>query len=300
LSSVLEATIEVATPPDAARSRAAVARSLIRNPLALTGAILLACILVATIFASVIAPYNPDAINLLAAHTAPSATHLLGTDLQGRDVLSRLLFAGRASLEVGAGAVLVTLVVGIPLGIVAGYLGGWADSVIMRLTDIMLSFPIIMLTILAAAILGDGVWQLVLVLGLISWPTVARLVRGVAIAQREMDHVLSARALGATSHRIILRHILPSTAGVVVVNATFGVAQMVLIEASLSFLGLGIQPPTASWGNMLTDAQQLSVLESNPWMWAPPIVVIAVTIISINFLGDGLQKALDPRSRSRR
>jgi peptide/nickel transport system permease protein len=300
LSSVLEATIEVAAPPDGLRSRAAVARSLIRNPLALTGAIFLACILVATIFASLIAPYSPDAISLLAAHKAPSAAHLLGTDLQGRDVLSRLLFAGRASLEVGVGAVLVTLVVGIPLGIVAGYLGGWADSVIMRLTDIMLSFPIIMLTILAAAILGDGVWQLVLVLGLISWPTVARLVRGVAISQREMDHVLSARALGATNHRIILRHILPSTVGVVVVNATFGVAQMVLIEASLSFLGLGIQPPAASWGNMLTDAQQLSVLESDPWMWLPPIIVIAVTIISINFLGDGLRQALDPRSRSRR
>jgi peptide/nickel transport system permease protein len=164
----------------------------------------------------------------------------------------------------------------------------------------MLSFPVIMLTILAAAILGDGVWQLVLVLGLISWPTVARLVRSVAITQREMDHVLSARALGATNQRIILRHILPSTAGVVVVNATFGVAQMVLIEASLSFLGLGIQPPTASWGNLLTDAQQLSVLESMPWIWVPPIIVIAVTIISINFLGDGLQRALDPRSRSGR
>jgi peptide/nickel transport system permease protein len=266
----------------------------------LAGAILLACILVATIFASVIAPYNPNAVNLMAAHTGPSAAHLLGTDLQGRDVLSRLLFAGRASLEVGVGAVLVTLLVGIPLGITAGYFGGWADAVIMRLTDIMLSFPVIMLTILAAAILGDGVWQLVLVLGLISWPTVARLVRSVAITQREMDHVLSARALGATNQRIILRHILPSTAGVVVVNATFGVAQMVLIEASLSFLGLGIQPPTASWGNLLTDAQQLSVLESMPWIWVPPIIVIAVTIISINFLGDGLQRALDPRSRSGR
>jgi peptide/nickel transport system permease protein len=299
LSDIAEAAVEAENVSTRKVGGTTVLRSMFSRPIVLVSAILLLVIVLATIFASVLAPYNPLTINLSEARAAPSAAHLLGTDLQGRDVLSRLLYAGRASLTVGVGAVLLSLIIGIPLGAIAGYYGRWIGAIIMRITDVVLSFPIIVLTIVAVAVLGNGIWQLILLLGLFSWTTICRLVRSVVIAQRELDHVTAARSLGASDLRILMRYILPSTVGVVVVNATFGVAMMVLIEASLSFLGLGIQPPTPSWGNMLTDAQSLGVLETMPWLWVPPIVVIGVTIICINFLGDGLQKALDPRLRSR-
>lgn len=299
MSSLVEAVIETEAPVGGESTVTAVLRSLLRNPPAVFGAGVLIIIVLATIFAGVISHQDPDAINLQLPHSPPAPGHLLGTDLQGRDVFTRLLYAGRTSLVIGAGAVAVSLIIGVPLGSLAGYFGGWLDMIISRVTDVVLSFPIIILTIVAAAVLGTGVPQLILLLGSIAWTTVCRLVRSVVIVQKEGDHVIATRALGATDLRIILRHILPSTVGIVVVNAVFGVAHMILIEASLSFLGMGVRPPTPSWGNLLTDAQSLGVLQSYWWMWTPAAAAILLTIVSINFLGDGLQKALDPRLRNR-
>lgn len=291
--SELPQTVEPATRP----VRLAIVGKVARNPWAALGCVLLLLIAGACVLAPLIAPYDPVAIDLSATQAGPSGAHLLGTDLQGRDILSRLLYGGRVSLLIGVGAVAVSLAIGVPLGAVAGYFGGWLDAVIMRLTDIVLSFPVIILTIVAASVLGTGIAELVLLLGLISWTTIARLVRGAVLSLREMDFVIAAQSVGARDVRVLVRHVLPSTFGLIAVYATFGIAQMILIEASLSFLGLGVQPPTASWGNMLTDAQSLAVLQSMPWMWMPPAALILVTIVSINFVGDGIQRASDPRLR---
>ncbi|MFC4243818.1 ABC transporter permease [Gryllotalpicola reticulitermitis] len=298
-SNTIEAVTAVPATTRSRRSGSAVLRSLLRNPTAVFGAVVVIIIVLATLFAGVIAPFNPDAINLNLAHAAPGHGHLLGTDLQGRDVLSRLLYAGRASLLIGVGAVVVSLVIGVPLGALAGFFGGWLDAIISRVTDVVLSFPVIVLAVVAGAVLGSGIWSLIVLLGCILWTTICRLVRSIAIAQRDADYVVAARSLGASDLRIIVKHILPSTVGVIVVNAVFGVANVILIEASLSFLGLGVRPPTPSWGNMLSDAQSLGVLAGQPWMWVPPAATILLTIVSINFLGDGMQKALDPRLRNR-
>ncbi len=298
-SSTIETATSVPSAPRGTGSRSAVLRSIVRNPTAVFGAVVVLVIVLATVFAGPIAPFSPETINLNLAHSAQGHGHLLGTDPQGRDVFSRLLFAGRASLVIGIGAVLVSLVIGIPLGALAGFFGGWLDAIISRVTDVVLSFPIIVLAVVAGAVLGTGVWSLILLLGCILWTTICRLVRSIVITQREADYVMAARSLGASDLRIIVRHILPSTFGVIIVNAVFGVANVILIEASLSFLGLGVRPPTPSWGNMLTDAQSLGVLASQPWIWVPPAAIILLTIVSINFLGDGLQKALDPRLRNR-
>jgi peptide/nickel transport system permease protein len=221
----------------------------------------------------------------------------LGTDSAGRDVLSRLLFAGQVSLTVGLVAALVSTSIGLLLGSIAGTYGGWTDAVIMRLTDVVLSFPALVVIITIVALVGPSMQTVILGIGLFYWPTACRIVRGLALSLREQDFFIAARALGATDGHVITRHMVPSVLSPLTVTATFAVAQAILLEAALSFLGLGVRPPQPSWGNMLNEAQSLTILESMPWLWLPPGLAIAITVLAINFIGDGLRDALDPRQR---
>ncbi len=191
-------------------------------------------------------------------------------------------------------AVTIYTVIGTLLGAISGYYGGGVDATIMRLADIVLSFPTLILIITVVSVLGPSVYNIMLVIGLLGWPQIARIVRALFLSLREREFVLASRTIGVPNVRIIFRHILPNAIAPVIVAATFGMANAIILEAGLSFLGLGVQPPTPSWGNMLTDAQSLTVLESMPWLWIPPGTMIALAVLSINFIGDGLRDALDP------
>lgn len=267
----------------------------LRHRLAVLGTLVIVTFGLLAILADLVAPYEPDAVDLRAALRGPEDAYLLGTDRFGRDVLSRLIHASRVSLSVGVVAVSIYVTIGTVLGGVAGFYRGFIDSVLMRLTDMVMSFPALMLILVIVGLVGPSIYNVMVVIGLLGWPPVARLVRADFLSLRERDFVLAARAIGATGSRIMLRHMLPNTVGVVMVAATFGMAHAILIEAALSFLGFGVQPPTASWGNMLIDAQSLTILESMPWLWLPPGFMILISVLAINFAGDGLRDALDPR-----
>jgi len=266
-----------------------------RHRLATIGAAILLVLVVLAVAAPLIAPYDPYEIDLRAYRKPPSAAHWLGTDSSGRDVLSRVLYAGRISLSVGLVAVSIYIAIGVVLGGLAGFYGGWLDAVIMRLADIVLAFPSLIIIITVVALIGPSVYNVMIVIGCLGWPPIARLVRGNVLSLRERDFVSAARASGAGGGRILARHVLPNAVAPVIVAASFGMAQAILLEAALSFLGLGVQPPTPSWGNMLTDAQSFTVLENMVWLWLPPGLMIALAVLAINFVGDGLRDALDPQ-----
>ncbi len=256
------------------------------------------CVIVLTaVLATWVVPYDPNKIDPTAFDKAPSAAHLLGTDQVGRDVLSRLIFGGQISLSVGLVAVGIYMLIGITLGALAGYYGGWLDMLISRATDVILSFPSLMLILVLVSVLGPGLGNIMLVLGLLGWPQIARIVRAEFMRLRVQEFIVAANVVGVPTRRIILRHIIPNVMGPILVGATFGVATAILSESGLSFLGLGVQPPTASWGQMLNAAQSLTILEQKPWLWVPPGAMILVSVLCINFIGDGLRDALDPRLR---
>ncbi|MCC7104653.1 MAG: ABC transporter permease [Chloroflexi bacterium] len=269
-------------------------RRLLSRPGLLVGLALLALAVAVALLAPAIAPYDPLATNLVRPRSAPTPEHLLGADSLGRDVLSRLTFAARASLTVGLASVALNTLLGGAIGAVAGYFGRVWDMVLMRLTDVVLAFPLFVVAVAVVAVLSPSLLNVVLVLGLLGWPTVARLVRSGVLAVRSLEYVEAAQALGATDARILLRHILPNVLGPITVAATFGVARAILLEASLSFLGLGVQPPTPSWGNMLAEAQSLTTLEAMPYLWVPPGLAIALLVSAVNLVGSGLRDLLDP------
>lgn len=276
------------------RKRSSAWQRFLRHRLAAIGTTMLLLLLICAIGAPVIAGESPTRTYVASPRQAPTWANLLGTDSAGRDVLSRLLHAGRVSLSVGIVAVSIYTVIGIILGSAAGFFGGLVDSIVMRLADAFLAFPPLIVIIVLVAILGPSIYNIMLAIGFLAWPPVARLLRGQLLSLRERDFVLASRAAGASGGRIIVRHLLPNAIAPIIVLATFGVAQAILLEAALSFLGLGVQPPTPSWGNMLNDAQSIAVLDSMPWLWVPPGVMIALAVLSINFVGDGLRDALDP------
>ena len=285
-----------ATPALQPRRHASLWTRFRRHRLALVSLIVLLLMVAIAVFAPVLAPYAPNKVSLSAYREAPSLSHWLGTDAQGRDMLSRIMFATRISLSVGIVAVAIYVVIGTAIGGVAGYFGGWVDTVLMRLADVVLSFPSIIVIITIVSILGPSVFNVMLVIGLLGWPPICRLVRGEFLTLRGRDFVTAAASIGAPNTRIIFRHMLPNATTPIIVNATFGMAQAILLEAGLSFLGLGVQPPTASWGNILNAAQSITILEQMPWLWLPPGLMIVVAVLAINFLGDGLRDALDPRA----
>ncbi len=254
-------------------------------------------LIVMAAFAPLIAPHDPHEIDInYPPRDKPTTTHPLGTDAISRDILSRVVYASRVSLSVGLVSVSIFVVIGTTLGAIAGYYGGWVDNLIMRAIDIVLSFPSLMLILTVVAVTGPSIYNIMIILGLLEWPQVARLVRGPLLSLREQEFALAAQAVGVGGVRMIFRHLLPNVLSPLVVAATFGVANVIVLESSLSFLGLGVQQPTASWGNMLAQAQSLTVLESKPWIWLPPGIMISVSVLSINFIGDALRDAFDPRT----
>ena len=255
--------------------------------------VILVVVGLAALFAPVVAPYDPDAI-VGTFSGAPCKEFILGTDQIGRDVFSRLLYATRISLLVGILATVISTVIGVVLGLIAGYFGGVADMILMRFTDMVMSFPYILLVLVAAAIFKPGLWSIILILGFVDWPGVARLVRGNVLSLRETNFVKGNVVAGMPLRHILFSEILPNTVAPILVYATTVMAISMLDEAALSFLGMGVQPPMASLGNMLNGAQSITVLTSQPWLWLPPGIMIVVLVISINFVGDALRDAFDP------
>ncbi len=219
----------------------------------------------------------------------------MGTDGTGRDILARILYGGRISLSVGVVAVSISALIGIAVGCIAGFYGGKLDIVLMGVVDTFQTFPRLVIIIAFVAVVGPSIFNAMLVIGLLSWPAIARLTRGEILSLREQEFVLAARTLGTPERVIIIEHILPNVLSPILVAITLDMATVILLEASLSFLGLGAQAPTPSWGNMLRDARTLSILETQPWIWIPPGAMIAIAVLSINAVGDGLRDALDPR-----
>ena len=255
--------------------------------------VILVVVGLAAMFAPVVAPYDPDAI-VGTFSGAPCKEFILGTDQIGRDVFSRLLYAIRISLLVGILATVISTVIGVVLGLIAGYFGGVADMLLMRFTDMVMSFPYILLVLVAAAIFKPGLWSIILILGFVDWPGVARLVRGNVLSLRETNFVKGNVVAGMPLRHILFSEILPNTVAPILVYATSVMAISMLDEAALSFLGMGVQPPMASLGNMLNGAQSITVLTSQPWLWLPPGIMIVVLVVSINFVGDALRDAFDP------
>jgi peptide/nickel transport system permease protein len=261
---------------------------------------MLIIVVMASVF-SHLSPYDPERSDMQHRLEPPSWQHPMGTDPLGRDVLTRVLYGGRISLFVAVMVVAITLVIGVPIGALAGYFGGWVDNILMRITDGALTLPSMLVLILLSAILYEtelplfernSPMTIALVIGLLSWMTVARLVRAGFLAIRERDFVVAANAVGASHFRIMLRHILPNALSPVIVEATLEMGYAIMQESGLSFLGLGIQPPTPSWGNLLSNAQ--AHLAPHPWLAIFPGLMIFVTIISVNYIGDGMRDALDP------
>ncbi len=270
-------------------------RRLRRHRLAMVALVVFGLICLSAIFAPVIERYPPDAISLREKFQPPSAEHWLGTDRLGRDVWSRTVHGGRVSLAVGLSAALISTFIGMIFGAISGFYGGWSDMAVMRTTDVFLTFPPIIIMLAIAAFVGQSIVNVILIIGLLSWPTTARLVRGQVLSVREEQFVLASRSLGAKNYRLITGHILPNTIAPLLAEVTFAVGAAILTEAGLSFLGLGVPLPTPSWGNMLETARSLDVLQDGPWMWVPPALMTLMTILCINFIGDGLRDAIDPR-----
>jgi peptide/nickel transport system permease protein len=270
------------------------------NRLTVVGLVIVSVLLVVAIFAPWIATHDVGATNLSIRYLPPSMQHLFGTDSTGRDIFSRVVFGARISLEVGIIVVSVSAVVGVFLGALAGYYGGWIDRVISGYVfNVFLAFPGLLLAIAMVAFLGAGLNKLIFALCIIGWVGYARLIRGQVLKVREYDFVQAARALGAGDARILLVHILPNAIQPLIVQASLGMAGAVLSEASLSFLGLGVPPPAPSWGVMIEEARDLSTLQAAPHALIFPGIAIALTVLAFNFIGDGLREYLDPKQRAR-
>jgi peptide/nickel transport system permease protein len=268
-------------------------RQLVRKPSAVFGFTVLAAVTLLAVFAPWLAPFDPLATSWALVRKAPSAAHWFGTDEVGRDLLSRVIWGGRASLSAGVIAVAIAVGVGVPIGMLAGYLGGWVDAIISRLTDAMLAIPFLILAIALAAFLGPSLGNAMIAIGITATPIFVRLSRGQVLSARAEDYVEAARAVGNPPLRILVRHILPNIAPPVLVQGTLAIAAAIIAEASLSFLGLGQQPPSPSWGSMLNVAQRF--LTQAPWMALFPGLAIFLTVLAFNLFGDALRDALDPR-----
>ncbi|MDQ6986963.1 MAG: ABC transporter permease [Mariprofundaceae bacterium] len=266
-----------------------------KSPLMLAGGVIVALISVLALLAPWIAPYDPNAIDVRQILLPPSFAHWCGTDTLGRDVFSRMLFGARVSLAVGFVAVGIAIAIGVLLGSIAGYAGGRTDATIMRATDMVLCFPTFFLILAVIAFLEPSIWNIMIVIGLTSWMGVARLVRAELLSLRSREFVLAAESLGVSALRLIWRYLLPNAMGPILVSAVLGIAGAVLIESGLSFLGLGVQPPDASWGNILTEGKDN--IQIAWWLSLYPGLAILITVLGYNLLGEGLRDAIDPRLR---
>jgi peptide/nickel transport system permease protein len=273
-------------------------RRFLRHRLAVIGVIILLVIILMALLADLVSS-RPFATDVTAVNKPPNAAHILGTDRSGRDVWARLVHGARTSLTVGLGAVALYVFIGTILGGIAGMMGGTVDQVIMRATDTLMAIPTLLLVIVFVSVVGPSLGSVVAVIGLLGWPGACRLVRGQLLSLRESEFVTAARVIGVSSPQILVRHLLPNIVSSLAVLATFGVASAIILEAGLSFLGLGVGVPVPSWGDMINAAQSPTVLLDEPWLWISPGIAIALTVLAVNFIGDGLRDALDPRSTRR-
>lgn len=270
-------------------------KRLRKNSFAMLGLAILLVIAVSAVFAAQIAPYDPNFQNYAFAMQEPSRSHWLGTDNFGRDILSRIMHGAQISLRLGLFGTLIGASIGSVLGAVAGFFGGWVDTLIMRLLDVQMAFPGILLAIIVIAVLGDSEVNVIIAIGVFSFPTFARVVRGTFLVLREQDYVLAARSVGAGSSRILLRHLLPNSLSPILVLSTIRLGTAILTAASLGFLGLGVRPPSPEWGTMLSEGR--NYMQLAPHIAIFPGLAILITVVALNLLGDGLRDALDPRSR---
>ncbi len=259
---------------------------------AVVGLVILVTVIGAALAAPLISPYGPIEPNFSEARQPPGLAHPLGTDVAGMDVLSRLIYGSRVSLAVAAVAVLISTTLGASIGLASGYYGGWIDAVLQRVTEVFASFPTLMLMIALAAVLGPSTQNAMIIIGVFAWTPLSRLMRGQALSLRERDFIIAAEVIGCRERRIISRHILVNTVGLLVVNAVYGIRSAILAEASLSFLGVGVPQPTPSWGSMVNFATNIAYLQLMPWAWVPSAVTLIAVIASIGFVGDGLARAL--------
>jgi ABC-type dipeptide/oligopeptide/nickel transport system permease subunit len=259
------------------------------------GVAVIAVIVVMAVFAPLVARHDPNAIDLINLLDPPSRAHWLGTDVQGRDVWARLVYGARVSLAVGLVSQTIAVSLGVTLGLLAGYYRGWVDEVVMRLADVTLAFPTLLLLIAMSAAFQPSMSVVFVTIGVVGWAGMARLVRGQVLVVRDLEYVQAARALGMKNRRVMLLHVLPNVVGPVVIAATLGIAGAIMAEAALSFLGLGIQPPTPSWGSMIADGRDLDQLRNAPWTSLAPGLAIGAAVLGFNLLGDALRDALDPR-----
>ncbi|WP_170308088.1 oligopeptide ABC transporter permease [Paenibacillus dakarensis] len=279
-------------------------RRFTRNRLAVIGLFILVIMALFCIFGPMISPYELEQYDVKNKNASPSADHWLGTDKLGRDVLLRLMLAGRISLTVGLVATGISLIIGGTLGALAGFYRKFTDTIIMRAADIFMSLPSLPILIILGAILSDlkvdpkdRIYFLMLILGILGWTTIARLVRGQILTLREQEFMQATEALGLRDRRKIFRHLMPNTVPIIIVTATLGVASAIISESALSFLGVGVIPPTPSWGNMISSANSLIDFRERPWLWIPPGLCILITVVAINLIGDGLRDALDPKMK---
>lgn len=265
------------------------------HKMAMAGLFVILAEIIFVVFLPIIMKLDPYTSDYTAFSAAPSSAHLLGTDAIGRDVFARLLYGGRTSLLVGFVSTIISCAIGVPLGLMAGYLRGKTEIAIMRIADVFMSFPSIVLILVLVAVLGPSVWSVTIVIGVLGWTQFARLIYANVLSVAEKEYVESAKAIGTSTFQIILKYVLPNSFAPILIAITFQMASAILMESSLSFLGMGVQPPGASWGNMLYDAQSVTVLSQKPWIWFPPGISILLTVLSINYLGDGIRDALDPK-----
>ncbi len=271
-----------------------------RDARAIIGTMLIGALVLCAIAAPLLTAWDPTAIDLAQQLMRPSSAHWLGTDIQGRDILARLLFGARISLSVGLGAQAIALIIGGTLGLISGFYGRWVDEVVMRVADVTLAFPTLLLLIAMVAAFQPSLGVVTVTIGIVGWAGVARLVRAQVMVVRGLEYVHAARALGGSDMRIILRHVLPAVTAPLVIVGTLGIAAAIMAESSLSFLGLGVQPPTPSWGGMIADARDLSQLRRAPWTSLAPGLTIGCAVLAFNLLGDALRDATDPRQLTRR
>lgn len=272
-------------------------RKFKKNKLAVIGIFIILALVLLSVCAPLLTDYTISETDLFNIKMAPSSEHILGTDELGRDVFTRLLYGGRVSIIVGIASMTVQLVIGVIMGAIAGYFGGIADKIIMRIIDVIMCFPFFVIAVSVAAILGPGVKNLIIIIGFLMWPNIARIVRAEILSLKENDYIMAAKAMGLSSFEIIKNHILPNVMSPILVAATLAIANGILTEASLSFLGIGVKLPEPSWGNMLIAAQNIGTLQREWWLWIPAGSLIILMVLSINFVGDGLRDALDPKTR---
>ncbi|MDL2234242.1 ABC transporter permease [Ruminococcaceae bacterium OttesenSCG-928-L11] len=274
-----------------------VIRKFRKNRLAIVSLWILAIIVLLCIFVPLISPYGMEQTDALSREQPPSAAHWLGTDKIGRDMFTRLFYGGRISLGVSLSVTGIQCFIGIILGSIAGYYGKMADTIIMRLCEIFMSFPFMIMCITIVAVFGSSVRTLIFALAILQWPNIARIVRGQILVLREQEYMEACEALGISDFRRIFRHLFPNVLAYVIVYATLGMASAILVETSLSFLGLGVAPPTPTWGNMITEAKDLLVIKNKWWYWIPPGICIFLSVMCFNILGDGLRDAIDPKMK---